>query len=91
LLLSFGALLPVLFHISVLVQVHLYNSLHRGVGILVERPRDGAIFVHQRSNSKRIFPAVLYELRLFSITFLGQEKLTEFPKAFTLTVSFFHV
>jgi hypothetical protein len=42
------------------MQVHLYNCLHRGVGILVERPSDGAIFVHQRSHTKRIFPAVMY-------------------------------
>ena len=37
--------------------VHQHNLLHRGIGVLILDPQ-GRIFVHQRSNTKRLFPAM---------------------------------
>jgi len=40
--------------------VHRFNLLHRGVGILVAKV-DGDIYVHRRTDTKRIFPG-LYDM-----------------------------
>ena len=37
--------------------VHQHNLLHRGIGVLI-LDNQGRIFVHQRSNTKRLFPAM---------------------------------
>lgn len=39
------------------LEVHRLNMLHRGAGILL-KDKDGRIYVHQRSATKRIFPAM---------------------------------
>lgn len=37
--------------------IHQYNLLHRGIGVLILDDQ-GRIFVHQRSSTKRLFPAM---------------------------------
>ena len=54
---------------------HLYNSLHQGIGVLVERPEDGALFVHQRSVTKHIFPG-LFDMFVGGVSSAGESPLT---------------
>jgi 8-oxo-dGTP pyrophosphatase MutT (NUDIX family) len=68
-------------------QVHLYNILHRGIGVLVYRARQeqqegGAqeeqeqqqeeIFVHQRSHTKRVFPS-MYDMFVGGVSGAGED------------------
>ncbi|CAN0043267.1 unnamed protein product [Discosporangium mesarthrocarpum] len=50
--------------------VHAHNVLHRGVGILVTNDK-GAIYCHQRSASKRVFPS-LYDMFIGGVSASGE-------------------
>ena len=50
--------------------VHQYNLLHRGIGVIV-LDLDGRVFVHQRSGSKRVFPA-MYDMFVGGVSEAGE-------------------
>ncbi len=52
--------------------VRRHNLLHRGIGVLCRRPRDGAIFVHQRTATKDLFPS-LFDMFVGGVVEAGED------------------